>query len=277
MGDIENKRMGRRRFIRTCLYVAAGAALGVLGGELLNSNKKISLEELERLALETHKGLDLKVYDGDTVSDINEYELHFSVAMGIAFSYQSYLEQMKKRFPKDKELLVADIGGAEGAVAENLNKIPGVEAFVIDPANKIPRPGQGLPRERFIIREIEYTGLPDNVFHCMTSYNTYGEAELPRSFTKVHRLLRPGGAALIEYEHWCKPEVLDQLDALEIKDEVMVGMRTITEMMSGKRCELLTLDDFISIIRETRREINKEEYAQLGASAQVYFMIGKTK
>ncbi len=271
----ESERMNRRRFLKWSTAGGLGIAAGLLA---LDPNKDVKLAELEKLALKTQEGRIFGFYDYEgSLSDLKQYELHFRSCTGGAFTYERYLERVKKRFPNDKHLLVADIGGSDGTAASGLNDIEGVEAFVIDPENSLPISGKGLPKERYIIREIEYTGLPDNTFHFMTSYNTYHHTKLPRSFTEVHRLLRRGGVAILHHEHWWQPGVLEQMEELEIKDDIRVVMSTLNGIWEGEKGEILTLDQFNNVIRDVSKGYGKDGLEYIAPFIKPYFTIIKTK
>lgn len=224
----------RRRFLKKAVIGAGG--LGLLLGTVKVADYGINqyhcrqrypicdeeLAELERLALDTHKGVEFSIRDFDAFS-LSEYEFSFKLSLGPDFSYQTLLSRIKKRFPYDKHLVVVDIGGAYGEAAEGLQELKGIEAFVIDPATKLNEEGVGLPRNRFFVRKIEETGLPDETFHFMTSYNTYQYTQVPTSFVEAHRLLKRGGMAIIDVPYWWNTDFWDKLTSSNIHEQVYVA------------------------------------------------------
>lgn len=284
-----NNKMNRRDFLKEIRFIGAATtiSLAVLGKLLFKPapERKISkfdpekeivpqlenaitLEELEKYALKTQEGKDIGFYDRQSPG-LNVYNLHFQQGFGSDYLILSTLKRWQKKYPYDKSFLVADIGGGTGTAAYRIDMMEGIDAFVIDPFPCVPKPGDGLPRERFIMKKIEETGLPDNSFHFMLSHNTYQWTELPKSFTEVYRLLRPQGVALIQYTNWYEPEIISLLDALEIKDNIAVAANS----PSGPRT--VTLDEFIKGYRTVIEQLGQEAAISLGASHQPTFIIAK--
>lgn len=251
--------MTRREMLGLTLSSAATAAVaGYIGSSLhLRQVKKqlgiLDVERLEKFALKTQKGIELCNYIKPSV-DLSGYENNFRISLGLNFSFKSFLTILYlNNFPKARKMIAADIGGGTGKAAEELDKLPGVEAFVIDPRTDILGPDQGLPKERFIIRRIEETGLPDNTFHFMMSHNAMHYAKLPDSFTETYRLLKPGGVALLDHWLWYEPDVLTKLDSLPIRDKVSVVWNPLGQV------DIQPLEIFVTAAKNVIKEYGGEK------------------
>ena len=229
--------MKRRTFVQGAvgIGVAATLTLGLMFGKDLykkhgairfgHLRSEKELRELERLALKSQENKEIIEATGDSTKLHGswEYEGSFQRAIGAHFSYEKYLSKLKRNFPYDKHLIVADVGGSVGTAAEELQRMKGVEAFVIDPYTALPPKGKGLPRERFFLSKIEETGLPDEIFHFMTSYNSHQFMDAPESFTEPHRLLKKGGAAIFQVQQAPDLDFLEKLNSLEFKEDIHVA------------------------------------------------------
>ena len=156
-----------------------------------------------------------------------------------------------KKFPREDTLLVADIGGNAGTSAAELNQMRGVQAFVIDPMPFLPPEEWGLSRQRFFVRKIEETGLPDSSFHFMLSHNTMQYTDVGKAFPEIYRLLKPGGFALVEHESWYDPDILSKLERLPMKDKITVffgGQPAIGKLST------IPLPEFIERVKSVRQE-----------------------
>lgn len=265
--------MNRRTLLKAIagLGIAAGTGIGTWEvGEYLARAKFIrerhvrceaELKELEKLALETHIGTDIQetTKNSTNLSGFFGYEHSFQMAIGNNFSYQKYLSNLKeKKFPYDKYLIVADIGGSYGTAAAELQRIKGVEAFVIDPFGMGPIKGwpgrvKGLPANRFIIKKIEETGLPDESFHFMTSYNSHQYMDVPKSFAEPYRLLKKGGSTIFEIQQAFEPEYLEKLNSLPFRNDIYVAFGAII----GK-AKMVSLPEFVEGTKKIRKEMGKD-------------------
>lgn len=272
---------------RTFLKVATGTAIGsaIVGasiglGELAKHaairglrrkgriKSEAELNELERLALETQKGIEIS--NGNPSTTLAGYEFSFKLAFGMGFSYQKALSLLKPNFPYDKYLLVSDIGGAYGTAAEGLQKLEGIEAFVIDPNNHLPPKGKGLARSRFFVKKIENTGLPDNVFHFMTSYNSYQYTEVPDSITEAYRLLKKGGMAILQIQQSVDLDFIETVKSLDIKDNINVAV-----LVRGEKPQIVPFDAFYAGCKVIHDEYGEAARGMLGAMMQPGFIISK--
>lgn len=277
----KKKLLTRRNVLKGGLTV--GGALGISYGlyELMFYGAKlylkregrirseVELKELERLALETQKGIELGTYNQPS-STISLYEFSFKLAFGCGFSYEGALSILKRNFPYDKYLLVSDIGGAYGTAAEGLQKLEGIEAFVIDPAGRLPPEGKGLPRNRFFIKEIERTGLPDNSFHFLTSQNSYQYTDVPDSITEAYRLLKKGGMAILEIQQFVDLDFIETVKSLDIKENINVAM-----LVRGKKPQIVPFYAFYAGCKAVHDEYGEAARGMLGAMMQPVFIIGK--
>lgn len=277
--------MKRRTFVK----VAIGAAIGntVIGASIglgkltkyiaiRNLHRKghirseAELKELKKLALETHEGIEI-LTDITPSTTLAGYEFSFKLSLGPYFSYRKILSKIKNNnFPYDKFLLVSDIGGSYGTAAEGLQKLDEIEAFVIDPNNHLPPEEKGLPKNRFFVKKIEDTGLPDNVFHFLTSYNSYQYTDVPDSITEAYRLLKRGGMAILQIQQFVDLNFIEKIKSLDIKDNINVAM-----LLRGEKPEIVPFDTFYAGCKAVHNENGKAARGMLGAMMQPSFIISK--
>lgn len=151
---------------------------------------------LERLKLEE---LALKSQNKTIDDSIHETSLDEYTEFCGGYEFSTYLQRLKDKF-KGEEILVADIGGASGTAAKEVNDLPGISCFVIDPLLvHSPKKDFYLPLNRYFQKKIENTGVSDNSFHSLISFNSLYLTEVPKSFEECFRLLKPGGIAHLEY------------------------------------------------------------------------------
>ena len=276
--------MRRRTFIKMAIGTAAVSAVGeaTIGLRELAKHATIrglhrkgqirseaELNELERLALETQKGIEIS--NGNPCTTLADYESYgFKLAFGAGFSYKGVLSLLKHNFSYDKYLLVSDIGGSYGTAAEELQAMEGIEAFVIDPNKHLPLEGKGLPRNRFFVKKIENTGLSDNVFHFLTSYNSYQYTDVPDSITEAYRLLKKGGMAILQIQQGVDLDFIETVKSLDIKDNINVAM-----LLRGEKPNIVPFDNFYAGCRAVHDEYGEAARGMLGAMMQPGFIIGK--
>jgi len=252
--------------------IAAGAALsaGGLAGWYYVASRDNPVKDLEKFALKTHGGHRLRMNDGEKTNQLSDYELFFSLCFGEGFNLKQALEVQRKVFPGEKTLIIADVGGADGSAAADLDSISGVRAFVIDPDPSIPTKEWGLSRNRFIVRKIEETGLPDDTFHFLVSFDTLHFTNVPVAFSEIYRLLKPGGVALTDYHFWHRPEGLSNLKAVPIKENVKVVLPNAT--LLGQN--VISLPVFLKAI-DIEREHLGEDFEKHFAMIDPTFVISK--
>lgn len=153
------------------------------------------VKKIERIALSSQSGQKF-FRRGAKSGSLADYE------WGLGMCAKVWIYNLKQAFPNET-LCVADVGGHAGTAASELNDIPGVRAFVIDINPAIPTHSKALPKNRFIVGDIQsLAGVPDNTFHGMMSFNCLGVTDIPWSFYEIFRVLRPGGIALLDDEFW---------------------------------------------------------------------------
>jgi len=280
------KREARRRFLQKAAIGAGGIGLVIgavkavdLGIVWHYSRKRHpicerELVELERLALETQEGIDFSIRDSGDFS-LSEYELSFKSSLGPDFSYRKLLSKIKKRFPYDKHLVVADIGGSYGKATQSLQDFEGVEAFVIDPhirdgKKRTPTRIETMPRNRFFVRKIENTGLPDGTFHFLTSYNTYQYTKVPISFVEAYRLLKRGGEAVIDNIDWVNLDFWEKLRSSDIHRQVYVASSP-----DLKRFDLLPSSVYHTLVKRAYDKQGMQAKEVLRASFAPSFIMNK--
>lgn len=201
---------------------------------------------------------------------MEDYEFGFNLSFGGGFSYKKVLSILKDNFPYDKYLLVSDIGGSYGTAAEGLQKLEGIEAFVIDPSKYLPPEEKGLPRDRFFIKKIEKTGLSDNLFHFLTSYNSYQFTEVPDSITEAYRLLKRGGMAILQIQQGVDLDFIETVKSLDIKDNISVAM-----LLRGEKPKIAPFDVFYAGCKAVHNEYGEAAEGILRGLMQPAFIIGK--
>lgn len=213
------------------------------------------VKKLERIALSSQNGQ--KFFRRGVKSGLlADYE------WGLGMCAKAWIYNLKQAFPNET-LCVADIGGHAGTAASELNEIEGVRAFVIDIDPSIPTRGKALPRSRFIVGDIEsLAGVPDNTFHGMMSFNCLGVTDIPRSFSEIFRILRPGGIALLDDEFWS----LHPQRLLEIEPDIRKYIKA-----SGTLGFAGTLESFLwnmkSLKKKSfRRKIRRRMHCRHGIS-----------
>ena len=122
--------------------------------------------------------------------------------------------------------MLADIGGGAGALAGEIAKTYGVEAFVIDPHLRIPS-NAILNENRFIKANAErMPEIPDDTFHYIIGYNTMTYTDISKSVPEIYRILKTGGIADLDWEfpkkdQWAKLRKNDISRYVTIKEGMM--------------------------------------------------------
>ncbi|MFH1834655.1 MAG: class I SAM-dependent methyltransferase [Methanobacteriota archaeon] len=255
----------------TLAWMAAGGAALALGTlHLANTLKPDPIGDLEAHARKTLERCKF-INDSLTEEDPDQYECYeqfFKLTIGQDFTFEAFLAQMyKQNFQGEKKLIGADVGGGSGCAAAKLNRIPGVEMFVIDPFPYTHNWEGGLPDDRFIATEIENTGLPDNSFHFMMSFDALHFTDIPVAVSEIHRLLKPGGAAICDIHQWYDPENLEKMKAIPIPENV-----NVTTLAKLKGVDTFPLPLFLELAEFQRKLVEPGMFpGLLEASAFVIF------
>lgn len=178
----------------------------------------MTVEYLEKIAINSHKG-ELKTtnHNGSSLADY-EHALNIVVAKRI--------DSIKKKFP-NMPIIAADLGCAFGNAASELNKMEGVEGFGIDLFSSY-NSSTGLPTERYILGNLNnLSKIPDNSFHYAISFNVLAYTKITESLPEIYRILKPGGEADLDIEHW-----FDE-NYKELTEMDLINHTTLVAVFSG--------------------------------------------
>jgi SAM-dependent methyltransferase len=156
----------------------------------------MSIEELERIALASHKG---RIPVREQVSEKNDGLPRLEWIMHLSFP--ETIKWIKRRYPSEP-IIVGEVGCYVATAVADMDKIDGVEAFGID-LDPILDSSRTLPEKRLIVADINQAPhIPDNSFHYVISNNCLSYTAPNRSFPEIFRILKPGGIADIHLESW---------------------------------------------------------------------------
>lgn len=220
------------------------------------SRRRSQVERLEALALTTQSGGEFRS-EGCETGSLEECEMVFRLGFGPNFSYRKILSVLGRNFPREETLIVGDVGGSKGRDAKQLgemgvNERQGVAAFVIDPVPFITP--EILPDNRYIACAVQDRRIPRRSFHFLHSFDSI-KSDYTEALWGMHRLLKRGGVALIEIEHWLDDDVLAQLRGLPIKKAVSV--------FSGGNPKPQLLPEFLAMVDDCRSVLGENADGKL--------------
>ena len=131
-------------------------------------------------------------------------------------------------------MIVADIGGRAGTATNDLNNLRTTEgkeifeAFQIDPYPHLLEEKEALPLNRFIKADAnDMPEVPTDTFHMVISFNALTYTDLAQSLPEIKRILRPGGIALLDIEHWSHEKKVEGVKKSGLADEVKMIIRGV--------------------------------------------------
>jgi SAM-dependent methyltransferase len=239
---------------------------GVVAGDPSHppmSRGSILIQRLESLV--TPPALDLEDSEDRGSSRLASYSMGFA-----DLDIPKLVASLKQGFP-DELFIAADIGGYRGTAALDLERVGCDRCFVIDPYDGRTGSSSQLPANRFILRGAEnMEGIPEDCFQFIISFNalTYTK-DLSRSLTEIFRVLRPGGAAVVDIEWWAKGKDLQTLTNLSLPENVTMHL-----LVRDREAEKITLAPLQKAIQIVTQEKDNQRL-MLGMMLGTGFLIEK--
>ena len=230
----------------------------------------MNVETLERIARESHNGavetLEERSGHRDGLSE-HEWKLGLSIAQRI--------EGVRASYP-NQTMLAAELGCFTASAVEDMDNLPGVEAFGIDLKPYLVK-GQNLSPDRLIVADLnDMPHVPDESFQYVWSFNCLGYTDPTKSLPEIYRVLMPGGVADLDIEFWQR-ENPERIAALPIATHLKI--RGVATQPSGDGIcmtsyDLGTVAEFLATYQQRCKEDKEFNYMVMPGT---YFMMSKPK
>lgn len=158
----------------------------------------------------------------------------------------------------EKNQRVLDVGCGMGATVKFLRDDFQIEAFGIDPSEKLIKLGKdkyGLPLD---IGKGEILPYEDSSFDAVFTECTLSLMDsYERAIREIYRVLKPGGFFIVADVYARNPEYIDELKKTEVKSCLrnLFDLGTLLNKIDDKGFEISVLEDWTSLLKKLMVEI----------------------